>query len=147
MNEDKELLKLKRIFAPKYILTEKLAEVYLFFALLIGICIAMKKIGYAILMIFIAIIIIFFKLVFEKRKANQTYMKFFEDRIEFKGKIFLYKTEKRTLKYDEIKDIIVTQGSNFFEKIFQKRLGYWNIYVYPKKGNLITRRNATRTYR
>lgn len=133
----KELLKLKRVFSPKYILTEKLAEVYLFFALLIGLCFATKRIGYGILMTLVMVLIIFFKLVFEKRKSNQTYMKFYEDRVEFKGKMFLFKTEERTLKYEEIKDITFTQGATFFEKRFQKAFGYGNIYVYPKKGTYI----------
>ena len=147
-NEDeKELLKIKRVFSPKYILTEKLAEVYLFFALLIGICIAMRRIGYAVFMVFVAVLIIFLKLVFEKRKSNQSYMKFYKDRVEFKGKVFLFKIEKRVLEYSEIKDITVTQGASLFEKMFQKKFGYGNLYVYPKKGNLITRRNAVRTYR
>lgn len=135
---EKELLKLKRVFSPKYILTEKLAEVYLFFALLIGLCFATKRILYGILMIFVLILIIFFKLVFEKRKSNQTVMKFYEDRVEFKGKMFLFKTEERSLKYEEIKDITFTQGATFFEKRFQKAFGYGNIYIYPKKGTYLT---------
>ena len=135
---EKELLKLKRVFSPKYILTEKLAEVYLFFALLIAMCFTMGKIWYGIIMTVLLVLIIFFKLVFEKRKSNQTYMKFYEDRIVFKGKMFFLKVENRSLKYDEIKDITMTQGTTFFEKMFQKKFGYGNIYVYPKKGNIVT---------
>lgn len=135
---EKELLKLKRVFSPKYILTEKLAEVYLFFVLLIGTCFATKRVLYGIIMIFVLVLVIFLKLVFEKRKSNQTFMKFYEDRIEFKGKMFLFKTEERSLKYDEIKDITFTQGTTFFEKRFQKAFGYGNIYIYPKKGTYLT---------
>ena len=135
--DEKELLKLKRVFSPRYVLTEKLAEVYLFFVLLILICFATKRILYGLLMIVILVFIIFFKLVFEKRRANQTVMKFYEDRIEFKGKMFLFKVENRVLKYDEIKDITFTQGATFLERRFQKAFGYGNIYVYPKKGNYI----------
>lgn len=136
--KEKELLKLKRVFSPKYVLTEKLAEVYLFFVLLILICFATKRIIYGIFMIVILVFIIFFKLVFEKRKSNQTVMKFYEDRIEFKGNMFLFKVENRVLKYDEIKDITFTQGATFLERRFQKAFGYGNIYVYPKKGAYIT---------
>ena len=50
-------------------------------------------------------------------------MKFYEDRIEYKGRMFLLKLEERTLKYDEIKDITFTQGATFFEKRFQKAFG------------------------
>ncbi|MBR2289199.1 MAG: hypothetical protein IJ867_00900 [Clostridia bacterium] len=135
---EKELLKLKRVFSPKYILTEKLAEVYLFFILLIGLCFASRRIGYGILMIFLLVLIVFFKLVFEKRKSNQTVMKFYEDRVEFKGKMFLWKVEERSLKYEEIKDIMFSQGTTFFEKRFQKAFGYGNIYIYPKKGTFLT---------
>ncbi len=134
----KELLKLKSEFSPKYVLTEKLLEVYLFFVLCIALCFAVKRISYGILLIFILILIIIGKLILEKRKSNQTYMKFYEDRIEFKGKIFLFKVQKRVLKYDEIKDITVTQGLGFIEKRFQKAFGYGNIYVYPKKGNIFS---------
>lgn len=136
--KEKELLKLKRIFSPKYILTQKLLEVYLFFILLIAICFSMGKVLYAVFTILIFIIIVFFKLVLEKRKSNETVMKFYEDRIEYKGRMFLLKLEERTLKYDEIKDITFTQGATFFEKRFQKAFGYGNIYVYPKKGSYIT---------
>ena len=139
MKNEKELLKLKREFSPKYILTLKMFEIYLFFILLIGLCILAKKIIYVIFTIVILFLIIFGRLVYEKRKTNQTFMKFFDDRIEFKGSIFFVKTKNRVLKYDEIKDITVTQGTNFFEKRFQKFFGYGNIYVYPKKGNLLTR--------
>ena len=135
---EKELLKLKRVFSPKYNLTEKLAEVYLFFILLIGLCFASRRIGYGILMIFLLVLIVFFKLVFEKRKSNQTVMKFYEDRVEFKGKMFLWKVEERSLKYEEIKDIMFSQGTTFFEKRFQKAFGYGNIYIYPKKGTFLT---------
>ena len=65
-------------------------------------------------------------------------MKFYEDRIEFKGRVFFVRVKNRVLKYEEIKDITVTQGATFFEKRFQKAFGYGNIYVYPKKGNIIT---------
>ena len=138
MKNEKELLKIKREFSPKYILTQKMLEIYLFFALLIGLCIIAKKIVYVIFTVLILLFITFFKLVYEKRKTNQTVMKFYDDRIEFKGKIFFINAKNRVLKYNEIKDITVTQGANFFEKRFQKAFGYGNIYVYPKKGNLLT---------
>lgn len=136
--KEKELLKLNREFSPKYILTAKLLEIYLFFVLLIVFCFLAKRVLYGIFIIVILGIIIFAKLVLEKRNSNQTVMKFYEDRIEFKGKIFFVKVNERILKYDEIKDITFTQGSTFFEKRFQKMFGYGNIYVYPKRGNLIT---------
>lgn len=136
--KEKELLKLKRVYSTKYILTEKLLEVYLFFILVLAICFSSKKIVYAIFSILFFLVIVFFKLVFEKRKSNQTYMKFYEDRVEFKGRMFLFKVEERTLKYDEIKDITFTQGATFIEKRFQKAFGFGNIYIYPKKGSYIT---------
>ncbi len=139
MKKEKELLKIKREFAPKYILTEKLLEVYLFFVLFIVLCFSAKRFLYGIVAILILILVVFIKLVLEKRKANQTVMKFYEDRIEFKGKMFLFKTEERTLRYNEIKDITVTQGASFIEKRFQKAFGLGNLYVYPKNGTYITK--------
>ena len=127
--KEKELLKLRREFSPKYILTEKLLEIYIFFILLIALCFSTGRVLYGVLTIFILILIIFVKLVLEKRKSNQTVMKFYEDRIEFKGKMFLFKTEERTLKYNEIKDITFTQGATFCEKTFQKAFGFGNLYV------------------
>lgn len=136
--KEKELMKINREFSPKYILTQKMLEIYLFFALLILLCIASKRIAYLIISIIVLIIIVLGKLVFEKRKTNQTVMKFYDDRVEFKGRIFFVKAQNRVLKYSEIKDITVTQGATFFEKRFQKAFGYGNIYIYPKKGNLLT---------
>ena len=136
--KEKELLKLKREFSPKYILTAKLLEIYLFFTLFIVFCFLINRVLYSIFIIIILFIITFAKLVLEKRSSNQTVMKFYEDRIEFKGRIFFLKVNERVLKYSEIKDITFTQGSTFFEKRFQKLFDYGNIYVYPKKGNLIT---------
>ena len=136
--KEKELLKLKREFSPKYILTAKLLEIYLFFVLLIVFCFLINRVLYSIFIIIILFIITFAKLVLEKRSSNQTVMKFYEDRIEFKGRVFFLKVKDRVLKYSEIKDITFTQGSTFFEKRFQKMFGYGNIYVYPKRGNLIT---------
>ena len=31
-----------------------------------------------------------------------------------------------------------TKGYTFLEKIFQKKFGYGNLYVYPKKGTIIS---------
>lgn len=135
--KEKELLKLNREFSPKYILIGKMFEIYLFFLILIFVCFYLKNILYGILSILILILIVFIKTVLEKTKSNQTVMKFYEDRVEFKGKMFLFKSEERVLKYDEIKDITFTQGTSFLEKRFQKAFGYGNIYVYPKKGNFI----------
>lgn len=135
---EKELLKLKREFSLKYILTQKMLEVYLFFALFIMLCFASKRVVYSILAIIVFLLVVFGKIVIEKRRSNQTVMKFYEDRIQFKGRIFFVKVNERTLKYNEIKDITVTQGSSFLERRFQKKFGYGNIYVYPKKGNLLT---------
>ena len=131
---EEELLKLKRIFSPKYILTGKLLEVYLFFILIIAFTIISKRILYCVILIIILILIIFAKFVFEKRKSNQTVMKFYNDRVEFKGYMFFFKVKKRVLEYSEIRDITFTQGATFLEKRFQKAFGYGNIYVYPKRG-------------
>ena len=138
MKKEEELLKIRREFSKKYILTQKMLELYLFFGIFIILCFMSNRIIYGICAIIILVGIAFTKLVLEKRKANQTVMKFYEDRIEFSGRIFFLKVQNRVLKYEEIKDITVNQGANFFEKRFQKAFGFGNIYVYPKKGNLIS---------
>ena len=135
--KEKELLKLNIEFSPKYILISKMFEVYLFFLILIFICFSLKKILYGILTIIMFIFVVIFKVAIEKRKSDMAEMKFYDDRIEFKGKMFFFNVKERILKYDEIKDITFTQGATFFERRFQKAFGYGNIYVYPKKGNFI----------
>ena len=86
--KEKELLKLKREFSPKYILTAKLLEIYLFFTLFIVICFLINKVLYGIFIIIILGIIIFAKLVLEKRSSNQTVMKFMKIELNLKEESF-----------------------------------------------------------
>jgi hypothetical protein len=136
-NDNKELLRIKKKYSPKYILTEKLFEIYLIFLLLILVCIYSKNVFGTVLFILSLIVIIISVLAISKRNAKKTYMAFYENKIVFKGKM-LFMNVDRTIKYEDVKDIVFTQGSGWFEKIFQKMFKLGNIYVYPKKGNLLT---------
>jgi hypothetical protein len=137
-NEKKELLRVKKKYSPKYILTAKLAEVYLIFLLFIAICFASKKIAYGFLGMIALILSVLGFLIISKKNAKSNYISFYDDKVVYKGKKLWWDSE-RTLKYSEIKDITFTQGSSFFEKRIQKLMNLGNIYVYPKKGNIYTR--------
>jgi uncharacterized membrane protein (DUF485 family) len=135
--DKKEILRIKQKYSPKYILTRKLFEVYIIFILLIFFCAYAKNILGAILCLALLIFIVIAVLAINKKNSKNTYMAFYETKIVFKGKIMLMNVE-RILSYDDVKDIVFTQGTGWFEKIFQKIFKLGNIYVYPKKGNIIS---------
>lgn len=140
MNEnkkvEKELLKIKKKYSIKYILTAKLIEVYIVFLLAIIVSFGSGEIGIGVFSIFILIVIIFLVLILSKKSAAQTYMLFYEDRIVYKRK-FLFTNKEKVMKYNDIKDIVFTQGTNWYTRMWQKLFKLGNIYVYPKKGNII----------
>ena len=127
-NKEKELLRVKKKYSPKYILTAKLAEVYLIFLLFIAICFASKKIAYGFLGMVALILSVLGFLIISKKNAKSNYISFYDDKVVYKGKKLWWDSE-RTLKYSEIKDITFTQGSSFFEKRIQKLMNLGNIYV------------------
>lgn len=133
---EKELLKIKKKYSIKYILTAKLVEVYIVFLLAIIISFYSGEVGIGVFSIFALILIILLVLIFSKKSASQTYMLFYEDKIVYKRK-FLFINKERTMEYNDIKDIIFTQGTNWYTKMWQKFFKLGNIYVYPKKGNII----------
>jgi hypothetical protein len=135
--DKKELLRIKKKYSPKYILTEKLFEIYLIFILLIIFCGYSKNVFGVVIFILLLIGIVILVLALNKKNARKTYIAFYDTKIVFKGKMFFMDVE-RTMSYDEVKDIVFTQGTGWFEKFFQKMFKLGNIYVYPKKGNLIS---------
>lgn len=136
-NKDKELLKIRKKYSIKYVLTAKLIEVYIIFLLVIifSFCSGATMIG--IFSIFILIVIVFCTLIFSKKSAAQTYISFYEDKVIYKRK-FLFIDKEKIVEYSNIKDIVFTQGTSWYTRIWQKILKLGNIYIYPKKGNIIT---------
>lgn len=135
-NKNKEF-KIRKKYSPKYILMEKLIELYIAFILFIVVCFSSNHIAYGFFAVFVLAVIVIGVLIVSKKNAQKTYMIFYEDKIVFHGRM-LWITKERTLHYSEIKDITFTQGASFWERSFQKAFHFGNIYVYPKKGNLLT---------
>ena len=133
----KELSKIKIKYSIKYVLTAKLMEVYFIFILVISVAFYSRLISIGIFSIFILIAIIIAVLILSKKSAAKTYMTFYDDKIVYKRK-FLFIDNERELKYSEVKDIVFTQGTNWFTRMWQKIYKYGNIYVYPKKGNIFS---------
>lgn len=133
----KELLKVRKKYSIKYVLTAKLTEVYIIFLLVIAIAFYSGSIGVGMFSIFILFVIVIAVLILSKKSASKTYLLFFEDRVVYKRK-FLFINKERVLKYSEIRDIVFTQGLTWYSKIWHKLFKFGDIYVYPKKGNLIT---------
>ena len=109
-----ELLRIKKKYSIKYVLTAKLFEVYLVFLILI----------------------IFGALILSKKSAAQTYISFYEDKVVYKRK-FLFMNKEKEMKYENIADIGYNQGTSWVTRFFQKIYHFGNIYIYPKKGNLL----------
>lgn len=133
----KELLKVKKKYSIKYVLVVKLIEVYIVFLLVISASFLYRLISIGIVSFFILVAIIIISLILSKKSASQTYILFYDDRVFYKRK-FLFIDTERTLEYSEIKDIVFTQGTTWYTRMWQKIFGFGNIYIYPKKGNIIT---------
>ncbi len=133
----KELLKVKKKYSIKYVLVVKLIEVYVVFLLVISAAFLYRLVSIGIVSFLILIAIIIVALILSKKSASQTYISFYDDKVFYKRK-FLFIDTERTLEYSEIKDIVFTQGTTWYTRMWQKIFGYGNIYIYPKKGNIIT---------
>lgn len=135
-NDKTELLRIKKKYSPKYILTAKMIEVYIFFILFILVSILSKNIGTAILFTIILLVVMFCVLVIGKKSASKTYLAFYDTKIVYKRK-FLFIDSEKEIAYEDVKDIVFTQGTGWIQRGFQKAYGIGNIYVYPKKGNIL----------
>ena len=136
-DDNKEILRVNQKYSPKYILTKKMIEVYIIFIFLIVVSFYSKNVLGVFLFGFLLAVIVLGALIISKRNAKGTYMSFYNKKIVFKGRFLFIKTNKE-IRYDEIKDVVFTQGTSFCEKFFQKLFKLGNIYVYPKKGNIIS---------
>ena len=131
------LLKVRQKYSPKYILTRKLFEVYFIFLLFFVFCFSSNNIFEGIIYALILILIIFCTLIISKKNSRKNYIAFCENKVVFEGKV-LFRNVKRELAYSEIKDIVFTWGTGWFDRFFQKMFKLGNIYVYPKKGNIFS---------
>lgn len=146
MEQNKEeLLKIKKKYSIKYVLIEQLAEVYIVFLLVIIFCAYSNQISGIVFSVFALIIIVLGALIFSKKSAAETYIIFYDDKIFYKRK-FLFINKERTLKYDEVKSITFIQGTNWYQKIWQKIFKFGGIYIYPKKRKYFLKWNLVRNY-
>lgn len=134
--EENVLLKVNKKYSIKYVLTAKMFEIYLIFIVFIFACwtYGTKKmiIGAVILLIIVALL----ALILSKKSASKTYIVFYEDKVVFKRK-FLFRNTTKEMPYSNIKDIVFTNGTNWITRFFQKIFHLGNIYIYPKKGNIL----------
>ena len=132
-----ELLRIKKKYSPKYILIVKMIDWYIVFGIIIVISFIGKNILTSIGFILILLFSMFASLVLGKLSAKKTYLSFYENKVVYKRK-FLFININRELKYNEIKDIVFTQGTSWLSRTFERIFKFGNVYVYPKKGNIIT---------
>lgn len=134
--EENVLLKINKKYSIKYVLTAKMFEIYLIFLVFIIACAtygtASMVIGAIVLLILVALLM----LILSKKSASKTYIVFYEDKVVFKRK-FLLRDSTREMPYDNIKDIVFAYGTNWITRFFQKIFHLGNIYIYPKKGNIL----------
>lgn len=131
-----ELLRIKKKYSIKYVLTVKLFEVYLVFLFFIIGSILISRPIFIIGFLILLVLIIFGALILYKKSAAQTYIIFYDDKIVYKRK-FLFINKEKIMKYEDVADIGYNQGNTFITRWFQKLFHFGNIYIYPKKGNIL----------
>ena len=131
-----ELLRIKKKYSIKYVLTAKLFEVYIVFLFFVIGAIIISRPILIIGFIVLLIAIILATLILSKKSAAQTYISFCEDKVVYKRK-FLFINKEKEMKYENISDIGYNQGNNFIVRWFQKLFHFGNLYIYPKKGNIL----------
>ena len=134
--DTEELLRIRKKYSLKYVLTANMFEVYIFYFLLVFLAIYSNNKTIIIPMTMVILIVMFLVMVWQKRSSAETYISLYKTKMVYKRKFLFINTEK-TIAYDEIKDIVFTQGTGWISRIFQKIFHFGNIYVYPKKGNII----------
>lgn len=130
-----ELLRVKKKYNFKYIMTCKLIELHIIFALFIMCFILRKSIGTALLMLLLYILILSITLILYKKSAENTYISFQENKVVYRRK-FLFVNKKEEMLYNEIKNISFTYDPSVYAKFWQKKFNIGNLVIYPKKGNI-----------
>ncbi|MGN1298971.1 MAG: PH domain-containing protein [Candidatus Scatovivens sp.] len=134
MNEEKEtyenkkeILSIKRKHSLKYELI-KYFYIYLIF-ILSGVM--TQTVGGMITCLLLMVIVIGFLLFWNKRISKATSCKFDNKKIEFKCKFWII-DRQRTIFYKDLDSIRKEQS------VLQRIFNLGNIYIYAKKGNLLT---------
>jgi len=135
-NDTEELYRIKKKYSPKYILLARLVEYYIIFILLIAFGIIIKRYLNVLFFIIIFIAGVILILFFSKKSVQETYIAFYKTKVVYRRK-FLFIDRKIELAYEDIKDIVFTQGNNWWTRAFQKKFNLGNILIYPKKGNIL----------
>ena len=125
--ENKVLLDLKRKYKIKYMLF-KTWEVF-FILILAGIM--TEKVSSFVFCLFLLIVIECLILIFEKRKAKATKCRFYKNKVEYSCDFGLNKVERK-INYKDLDTVQYNQS--FIQKLFN----FGDIYIYAKKGNLLT---------
>lgn len=121
------LLDLKRKYKIKYMLF-KTWEVF-FILILAGLMTG--KASTFMFCLFLLIVVEALILIFEKRKSKATKCKFYKNKVEFSCNFGLNKIERK-INY---KDLDTVQ---YNQTLIQKIFNFGDIYIYAKKGNLLT---------
>lgn len=125
--ENKVLFDLKRKYKIKYLLF-KTWEVFL---VLILAGIMSGKVSSFILCLALLLIIECIILILEKRKAVATKCKFYINKVEYSCNFGLNKIDRK-INYKDLDSI------NYNQTFIQKLFNFGDVYIYAKKGNLLT---------
>lgn len=126
-NEDDGILTIKR----KHLIKYELLKYFWIYVVFILIGDATKSSLGLIGSVLILLIIIGFLLFWNKRISKATTCKFSEEKVEYKCKFWIIDRQREIL-YKDLDSI--NKEQTFLQKMFN--LG--NIYIYAKKGNLLT---------
>ncbi len=131
-----ELLRIRKKYSPKYVLTANLFEIYIFYFLLILLSVYSNNKAIIIPITVVMILIVLIIMIWQKKSSAETYISLYNTKMVYKRK-FLFINKEKTIAYDDVKDIVFAQGTGWISRVFQKLFHMGNIYVYPKKGNII----------
>ena len=121
------LLNLKRKYKIKFVLIRSW-EVFL--VLILSGMMTNKASG-MLFCLFLLLVVECFLLIWDKRKARATICKFYQNKVEYSCNFGLNKINRK-INYKDLDAINYNQ--TFFQRIFD----FGDIYIYAKKGNLLT---------
>jgi len=127
VKSNKVLLDLKRKYKIKYMLF-KTWEV--FFVLILAGIMTGKPLGLMVCLLLLVVVECFL-LIYEKRKSKATKCKFYKNKVEYSCNFGLTKVERK-INYKDLDTVSYNQ--TFVQKLFN----FGDVYIYAKKGNLLT---------
>ena len=127
VKSNKVLLDLKRKYKIKYMLF-KTWEVFLVF-ILAGLMTG--KVSSFMFCLFLLVVIECLVLIYEKRKSKATKCKFYKNKVEYSCNFGLTKVERK-INYKDLDTV------NYNQTFIQKMFDFGDVYIYAKKGNLLT---------